>query len=119
MSSDETTTSNKKLPAAPELMGLDTIDKLDRMELLKLIAATLNVAGYEDHMKYKDIALNPCDLDYAISRFRYGIGGCKDFNEVNDFLRIGRYIINHLNCFKATLQCMIDDAQRVKEHYGF
>ena len=66
MSSDETTTSNKKLPAAPERIGRDALHKLERIELLQLIAATLNAIYYEDRVKYEDIALHPCDLSIAI-----------------------------------------------------
>ena len=46
MSSDEPTASNEKLPAAPERMERDAIHKLERIELLKLIAATLNAIYY-------------------------------------------------------------------------
>ena len=120
MSSDETTTSNEKLPAAPERMERDAIHKLERIELLKLIAATLNAIYYEDRvkykdialhpcdlsiaMKYKDIALHPCDLSIAIDCVRRGTHRCKDFNEIYEYLRISNDIIRQLNYFKDNIE---------------
>ena len=104
MSSDETTASNKKLPAAPERMERDAIHKLERIELLKLIAATLNAIYYEDRVKYKDIALHPCDLSIAIDCVRRGTHRCKDFNEIYEYLRISNDIIRQLNYFKDNIE---------------
>ena len=108
MSSDETTTSNEKLPTGPERMERDAMHELERIELLKLIAATLNTLYYEDRMKNKDIALHPCDLSLAMSC----IGACKigrrkDFNEICEYLRISNDIIRQLNSFKERIELMI------------
>ena len=120
MSSDQTTTSNKNLPAAPEHMERDAIHELQCIDLVKLIAATLNTLNdYENYVKYKDIALHPCDLSQAIYRVGYGVGRTKDINEVNDLLRIGEDIIRQLDRFKASIQCMIDDARRAKWYHCF
>ena len=105
MSSDETT-SNKKLPAAPERMGRDAIHELERMELLKLIAATLNALYYE-RPKYDDISLHPFDLCLAIDSLRGSSYRCNDFNEVYDFLRISDDIIQQLNRFKKNIEQMM------------
>lgn len=104
MSSDETTTSNEKLPAAPERMERDAIHKLERIELLKLIAATLNAIYYEDRVKYEDISLHPCDLSIAIDCVRRGTHRCKDFNEIYEYLRISNDIIRQLNYFKDNIE---------------
>ena len=109
MSSDEPTASNEKLPAAPERMERDAIHKLERhklerIELLKLIAATLNAIYYEDRVKYKDIALHPCDLSIAIDCVRRGTHRCKDFNEIYEYLRISNDIIRQLNHFKDNIE---------------
>ena len=107
MSSDETTASNEKLPAAPERMERDAIRELERIELLKLIAATLNAIYYEDRVKYKDIAMHPCDLCLAIDSLRGSSYICKDFNEIYDFLRISDDIIRQLNRFKENIEGMM------------
>ena len=118
MSSDQTTTSHEKLPTAPEHMERDAIHELQCIDLVKLIAATLNTLNdYENYVKYKDIALHPSDLSQAIYRVGYGVGRTKDINEVNDLLRIGEDIIWQLDRFKASIQCMIDDARRAKWYH--
>ena len=107
MSSDETTTSNKLLLTTREQMGYEALTQLERLELLKLIAATFNALHGENRTKYKDIALHPYDLYYAINHVGNGVGRIKDINEMHQYLRIGEDIIHQLDHFKAYIQVMI------------